>query len=206
MTHHVPAARIFAVILAMSTVGARTNDATAEPVPDPVVFVTPWLERGDHGTQPRPDQIRDTISIAAAPGEYEPATISIRSVRPLQQVRLEVTGDLMSDAGDRIDAEAVREGIDDYRFLATLKRQVERAAEAGRDDLVQGGEEVFAQARAMVTMDNYGKAFLQALGDTAEASAYNRPRVEPDLPLGAYDALRQAAADQATTITAALTK
>ena len=58
----------------------------------------------------------------------------------------------------------------------------------------------------MVTMDNYGKAFLQALGDTAEASAYNRPRVEPDLPLGAYDALRQAAADQATTITAALTK
>ena len=560
MTHHVPAARIVALILALNTIDARTNNATAEPVPDLVVFVTPWLERSDHGTQPHPDQIRDTISIAAAPGEYEPATISIRSVRPLQQVRLEVIGDLMSDAGDRIDAEAVtirladpfeswtkrddieqfllrentvdltgnttrrfwltvhvpenarpgtyrtklivgvpttelgpdlgrlqtikaldfevtvrplrlldahetgmayfmynntgyfsnlpggnetfvtpayqkrvfedmrrhgmttatlylypvvedqfsltrsdpghlgfapsmemlaethlvapdlpviwlgaggygpgiwtqvlderrrqgwpeivfygvdepgeedrnkrvrafmrefepfrerrfddpvrlttalgssqgiqtvghyfdlwiacmgqrigesgviadakmhrkelwtydcmlapvdaetdryyfgvwawvsqvkgcahwcyfdampklsyvyptedeliptigweavREGVDDYRYLATLKQQVERAAEAGRDDLVQDGEEVFAQARAMVTMDNYGKAFLQALGDTAEASAYNRPRVEPDLPLGAYDALRQAAADQATTITAALTK
>ena len=69
MTHHVPAARIVALILALNTIDARTNNATAEPVPDLVVFVTPWLERSDHGTQPHPDQIRDTISIAAAPGD-----------------------------------------------------------------------------------------------------------------------------------------
>lgn len=100
--------------------------------------------------------------------------------------------------------EAVREGIDDYRYLATLKRQAERAADAGRDDLVRGAEAVFEQARSMVTMDNYGKAFLKVRGDPAEASAYNRPRVEPDLPLGAYDILRQAAADQAEAIVAAL--
>jgi hypothetical protein len=100
--------------------------------------------------------------------------------------------------------EAVREGIDDYRYLATLKRQAQRASEAGRDDLVQGAEEVFDQARAMVTMDNYGKAFLQVRADPHEASAYHRPRIEPDLPLGAYDALREEAANHAATITAAL--
>ena len=559
MTSHARTARLLALILVMSTIDARPDDVIAEPAPDPVVFVTHWLERGDPGTQPRPDQVRDTVAIAAAPGEYEPATVSIRSVRPHRQLRLEVAGDLTTETGDRIDAaavtirladpfeswtkkqdieqfllrtdtvdlagnatrrfwltvhvpvsarpgtyrtklivgvptmepgpdlgrlqtlkaltlelrvrplrlldahetgmayfmynntgyyaklpggaetfvtpayqkrvfedmrrhgmttatlyiypvvqdrftltesgpghlgfaptmdllaetglvapglpviwlgagayepevwtqvlderrrrgwpeiviygvdepgeedrnkrvrafmgkfepfrrkrhddpvrlttalgssqgiqtvghyfdlwigcmgqrigesgviadarmhrkelwaydcmlapvdaetdryyfgvwawvsqvkgcahwcyfdampklsyvypaedeliptvgwEAVREGIDDYRYLATLKRQAQRAAEAGRDDLAQGAEAVFAQARAMVTMDNYGRAFLQVRGGDGEASAYHRPRVEPDLPLGAYDALRRAAAVQAAAIAAALT-
>ncbi|HJN18925.1 MAG TPA: hypothetical protein QGH10_25725, partial [Armatimonadota bacterium] len=100
--------------------------------------------------------------------------------------------------------EAVREGIDDYRYLATLRRLASRASDAGRADLVRDAESVFAQARAMVTMDNYGKAYHLALAAGGDATAYDRPRVEPDLPLAAYDALRQAAAEQIAEIDAAL--
>ncbi len=100
--------------------------------------------------------------------------------------------------------EAVREGIDDYRYLATLRRLAERASEAGRDDLARGAEAVFEQAAAMVTMDNYGKAYHSALAAGADASAYDRPRVEPELPISAYDALRQAAAEQIVAIEAGL--
>jgi hypothetical protein len=51
--------------------------------------------------------VRDAISITAAPGEYEPATISIRSAGGPRQIRLELASDLKNDAGDRIDFEAV---------------------------------------------------------------------------------------------------
>jgi len=92
--------------------------------------------------------------------------------------------------------EAVREGIDDYRYLFTLRQWSDRAVEAGRVDLVERAEEVFAQAHAMVTMDNYGRAFLAASGLPGEASAYARSRVEPEMPIDAYDALRRSAAER----------
>ena len=56
----------------------------------------------------------------------------------------------------------------------------------------------------MVTMDNYGRSFLAVLGVEGEASAYNRPRPEPEMPIGAYDALRRDAAEAIQAIAEAL--
>jgi len=59
----------------------------------------------------------------------------------------------------------------------------------------------------MVTMDNYGKCFLSARGKEGEAgpaTAYDRPRPEPQFEIGAWDELRRAAAGQIQGIAEAL--
>jgi len=92
--------------------------------------------------------------------------------------------------------EAVREGIDDYRYLFTLRQWQAKAAEVGRTDLVEAADAVFTRAVSMVTMDNYGKCFLSVRGVEVEAGpaiAYDRPRPEPEMPIGAYDELRREA-------------
>ena len=100
--------------------------------------------------------------------------------------------------------EAVREGIDDYRYLVTLKRLAGKVAAAGHDDLVRDAEAVFEQVKAMVTMDNYGKAYHKAIATGGDAGAYDRPRVEPDLPIERYDEIRHAAARLSVRIAEAL--
>ena len=343
-----PTTRLLAAVLAMGTTMTNPEVARAEPGTDPVVFVSNWLQRGDQATEPRPDQAVDTVTMAAAPGEYEPATVSVRSARPHRQLRLVLGGDLTSDAGDKIVARAVsirladpferwtkKKGLEQYllstdtvdlaadttrRFWLTVhvpeharpgtyrsklvvgvptmepgpdlgrlqtlkvltlevrvrpirlldahetgmaffmfndpayharlpddaqktitpayqKRVYEDmrahgmttatldlypvvegrftftesdpdhlplATDAGLDDLVRRAKDVFDQARAMVTMDNYGRAYHLARAAGGDATAYARPRVEPQLPLGAYDALRQAAAVQIAAIGAEL--
>ncbi|MAE63327.1 MAG: hypothetical protein CMJ18_03570 [Phycisphaeraceae bacterium] len=95
--------------------------------------------------------------------------------------------------------EAVREGIDDYRYLFTLRRWQQKAAEAGRADLVEAAEQVFARARSMVTMDSYGRCFLSVRGVEGEAgpaTAYHRPRPEPQLQIEAWDELRQSVVER----------
>jgi len=102
--------------------------------------------------------------------------------------------------------EAVREGIDDYRYLFTLKQWVEKAKTSGRLELAKEAESVLADVRKMVTMDNYGKAYHHAATlKTAELNtAYHRPRVEPDLPITAYDNIRKRAAEATAEIRTAL--
>ncbi len=90
--------------------------------------------------------------------------------------------------------EAVREGIDDYRYLWTLKRLTGKARAAGRADLVAAAGKVFRQVRQMVTMDNYGKAYHKGLTRGPSGGAYLRPRVEPKLKVESYGRMRLKAA------------
>jgi len=99
--------------------------------------------------------------------------------------------------------EAVREGIDDYRYLTTLKRLVDRARAVGRHELTKGADEVFEQVTEMVTMDNYGKAYHKATSAKLD-TAYQRPRVEPDLPIEAYDRMRLRVAGEIEKLSLAL--
>ena len=121
-----PTTRLLAAVLVMGTTMTNHEDARAEPGTDPVVFVSPWLQRGDQATKPRPDQAVDTVTITAAPGEYEPATVSVRATRPHRQLRLELGGDLASDAGDRIDAGAVSIRLADPFERWTKKKGIEQ--------------------------------------------------------------------------------
>ena len=106
--------------------------------------------------------------------------------------------------------EGIREGIDDYRYLATLKQLVEKAKAAGKADLTKGAEEIFEDVKKMVTMDNYGKAYIDAAYDPAsnagaeQGGAYNRKRVEPDLAIDAYDNMRLKVSKEIEKITAAM--
>ena len=104
--------------------------------------------------------------------------------------------------------EAVREGIDDYRYLYTLKTWVEKARAAGRPDLTGNADKLFADVQNMVTMDNYGKAYHQAATlTTAELNtAYHRPRVEPDSSINAYDRMRLRVANEIARISKSLQK
>ena len=87
--------------------------------------------------------------------------------------------------------EAVREGIDDYRYLSTLKRLADKARAVGKKQLAGRADKIFADVKKMVTMDNYGAAYHKAMaGGVALATAYQRPRVEPQLSIDAYDRMR----------------
>ncbi len=103
--------------------------------------------------------------------------------------------------------EAVREGIDDYRYLSTLKRLADKARAAGKKQLVRRADKIFAEVKKMVTMDNYGAAYHKAMvSGVAMATAYQRPRVEPQLSIESYDRMRlkvaRAIADIATVLAA----
>ena len=85
--------------------------------------------------------------------------------------------------------EAIREGIDDYRYLTTLKKIMEQARSLGKEDIIKDAEKIFTEVTTMVTMDNYGAAYHKAMRSGVD-TAYQRPRVEPDLPIQQYDKLR----------------
>ena len=81
--------RIILVLATLTTTAALTAD--------PVVFVSHYLERGTMKTEPRSAQVVDTVRMVATPGEYEPATVSIRAGKPLEGVRIDVAGALAGD-------------------------------------------------------------------------------------------------------------
>ena len=74
------------------------------------------LERCTYKTTPRLDEKLRKLSVFGAPGEYEPVTFSLRSSQALPQVRVELAGDLRSEAGV-IPASAV-----DVRVVAPMSR------------------------------------------------------------------------------------
>ena len=97
-------------------VRAQSSEAT--------VFVTSYLERGSTATEPRPDQLRDKISICATPGEYEPATVSVRATTDLKTVSVTLTDDLVSQAGEVIPSSAV-----DIRLVDPFESRTEKKME-----------------------------------------------------------------------------
>jgi hypothetical protein len=104
--------------------------------------------------------------------------------------------------------EGVREGVDDYRYLATLRQLAEKARSSGKAGLAKGADKIFDEVKEMVTMDNYGKAYHEAakLKTAEENTAYHRPRVEPNLSIDAYDKMRLKVAKEIENIAAALSE
>jgi len=101
--------------------------------------------------------------------------------------------------------EAVREGIDDYRYLATLKRLADKARAAGKKQLARRADKIFADVKEMVTMDNIGKAYHKAKASGVKlATGYQRPRVEPQLNIDSYDRMRLKVARAIVDIAAVL--
>ncbi len=76
-----------------------------------VVFQTHWLDRSFPITVPTRAQISDRIEMAAAPGEFEPATFLVRPQQDLKRCSLAMAGDLEGPRGSRIPAANVEFGI-----------------------------------------------------------------------------------------------
>lgn len=89
--------------------------------------------------------------------------------------------------------EARRSGVDDYRYLQTLREALEAASKSGDSQKKQLAEKA--------------QAFLDAAGEKLKAPASQTPRSEinsvkayshilnPDLPVGEYDQIRREAAE-----------
>ncbi|MAE67583.1 MAG: hypothetical protein CMJ18_25275 [Phycisphaeraceae bacterium] len=76
-----------------------------------VVFQTHWMTRSFPITVPTRDQISDRIDMAAAPGEFEPATFLVRPQKDLKRFSIAMAGDLEGPGGVRIPAAAVDFGV-----------------------------------------------------------------------------------------------
>ncbi len=74
---------------------------------DYVVFAKHYLERGNHRTLPRRDQLNAPLQAFAGRGEYQPVSFAIRANRPLERVDVHPTGDLLGPDGAAIPASAV---------------------------------------------------------------------------------------------------
>jgi hypothetical protein len=72
-----------------------------------VVFTTSYLERGNQHTRPQAAEVNRPLELFAAPGEYEPATFSIRPDRDLKAVSVRLAGDLRGPAGSLIPRDRV---------------------------------------------------------------------------------------------------
>ena len=105
------------VLTTMILVAAWTTAGGEQPSgpPPAVVFVTNPLDICDSSTEPTKDQVRDTVSAFASPGEYEPVTFSVRAIKPLKGMRVDV-GELKSET-----AVIPRSRID-LRIVSTFNR------------------------------------------------------------------------------------
>ena len=84
--------------------------AKAPPAATAVVFVTNPLDVCDPSTKPTKEQLIDTVSAFGSAGEYEPLTFSVRAIKSLKAVNVEI-GDLKSKTAviprNRIDLRMV---------------------------------------------------------------------------------------------------
>ena len=74
----------------------------------PLVFASNYLRRSTYTTLPHPGDRADRIELFAAPGEFEPATVSVRAQgAPLSQVHIQLAGDLTRADGRQLKASHV---------------------------------------------------------------------------------------------------
>ena len=94
--------------------------------------------------------------------------------------------------------EAIREGVDDYRYLLTLKKTIEVARTKGiAPALVEDADTVLRQVAGVVTVAGFGRARRTAKeSDVRLARDFDRAPPEPGLTLDDYDRLRRRAAEQ----------
>lgn len=72
-----------------------------------LLYHKPYPEVIYPSTNPHPHELNPTLRIFATPGEYEPLTFTLRTLRALEGVRVEV-GDIGPIAGETVDIRRVR--------------------------------------------------------------------------------------------------
>ena len=100
--------------------------------------------------------------------------------------------------------EAVREGIDDYRYFHTLKKAIEQAEKKGIDaGLIKGARAALDEVKDAIHIANYGKAVVR---DKARnlVRYFERLPPEPDLKPDDYNRLRYGVAQQIVLLQHAL--
>ena len=105
--------------------------------------------------------------------------------------------------------EGVREGVDDYRYLATLRKLADRARAMGKPELAADADRIFQQVDEMVHVNRYAEAWHEVIEAATEAtrwevSTYDRPRPEPNLDIEAWDRMRSRVAKAIADLAAAL--
>jgi len=103
-----------------------------------ILFIRSTLDRIYKGTIPKSDEIKDSVSIFVAKGEYEPVQIGIYPLKDLKGVRISA-GDLVDNKGNRIDKSnidikiirylAQRVGLDYMRYFGVLPKTIEKMEE-----------------------------------------------------------------------------
>ena len=90
--------------------------------------------------------------------------------------------------------EAIREGVDDYRYLTTLKAAIDKAYAAGRNVPALEAERFLDDVKSRFNPDSYTRAYLGGSktqeGKDADDFIYNRPAPEPDITPGGYNEIR----------------
>jgi hypothetical protein len=84
-----------------------------------VLFINNYLDQIYPTVPPRRDQVRKTLKIFATPGEYEPATFSVYSLRDISQVQV-LVGDLTGNGGTKVSNENI-----DIRMVRALRKRVD---------------------------------------------------------------------------------
>ncbi len=92
---------------------------------------------------------------------------------------------------------AVRQGIDDYRYLRTLENALARAeGDPAMEEQADAARELLAEIRSAIHLENYRKPVPPELGDRPDADIFDRPRPEEDLRPVDYDRFRRRIADK----------
>ena len=102
--------------------------------------------------------------------------------------------------------EAVREGVDDYRYLLTLRETIEVARKEGVEAAtVEAAEAVLRHVSDVVTVAGLGDARRRAKeSDVPTARDFDRDPPEPGLKLEDYDGIRRRVAEQILRLRQAL--
>ena len=86
----------------------------------PLVFANNYLRRGTYTSLPHPEDAADRVELFASPGEFEPATVSVRAqAAALSQVHLALAGDLTGPDGGKLAADHVT-----FRVAELWRRQM----------------------------------------------------------------------------------
>ena len=91
------------------------TDAAPEPDRGCAVFATNHLERGYYTTRPAAGQIVKTIRVFAAPGEFRPATLSVRAYENMPRASVTI-GDL------RCGASTISAALSKVRTVTSMNR------------------------------------------------------------------------------------
>ncbi len=101
------------------------TDKASEPSRGCAVFTTHYLERGYYTTRPARGQTGQTIRIFAAPGEFEPATLSVRAYENMPRVRVTIgslrcgTSVISAAHSDVRTVQSFNRWLDTGRFVRT---------------------------------------------------------------------------------------